>query len=432
MRDRPPKSSLRAPTLYLDSNDISRFADGRPEYLAVERCILDAVHEGVITCRFSVVHVEEALHTAPEHRSHALRRAEALVRLCGRSCLLFWHDLVMMEAIAVVADLPLALEAAQRDDGLWAPVPDLDPAELEASMRERRDETRHEIRALLAQHGLSRQQRRRLERRAMAGRLPTSPARGKCLPLDDVPEGLRQVMAGMDSRSLLDWAFGQGGTGRVARDLKSLVLDLPAFVGHHFDGFPVLQEQFRILRRTGATIRAGVEQGRAVAARMADIDKAAARGLVDDLVKGFVTATRAKLLDGLGASGRNALRAQRLPEGAWDEKVMCSPPGSLPALDTLVQAMAAHLRRSMLPGANRRLLDSDFADMFHALYLPYVDAFRCDANAAQVLAPIAARHGVALLSRLEEVPGWIEAQRAACERGAGPSPIAPGPPTPGC
>jgi len=192
----------RRPSLYLDSNDISRFAAGRPEYLAVERCILDAVRDGVIACRFSVVHVEEALHTAPEHRHHALDRAQAIVRLCGRSCLLFWYDLLTAELLALVEGRLHTREHAQRDDGLWIPVPDLDLAELDAGMREGRERVRHEVRALLVQHGLPRQQRRQLERRAMSGRLPTSPIQGQSLPLDDVPEGLRQTMTGKAGANL--------------------------------------------------------------------------------------------------------------------------------------------------------------------------------------------------------------------------------------
>ena len=252
--------------------------------------------------------------------------------------------------------------------------------------------------------------------RCLAG-CPQALSEGSRYRWTTFPKGCGRPWQARLGRTWSTWRSIRGSAARVARDIKALVLDLPAFVGHHFDGFTALQEQFRMLRRTGATVREALEQARPAATNAAGIGKAIIHGMADELTKEFVTKTRVRLVAGLGEGARDGLRARGVLESTWDEKVVRSPLGSLPALDTLVQAMAAHLRRSMMPGANRRLLDSDLADMFHALYLPYVDAFRCDANTAQVLAPIAAGRGVALLSRLEEVPGWIEARRASRERG---------------
>lgn len=182
---------------------------------------------------------------------------------------------------------------------------------------------------------------------------------------------------------------------------------MPTFVGHLYDEHPDLQELFGMLRSTGAVIRAAAEQARHLAAKFAATDRAIVCSELEAVTGRFAADTKAKILAQLGPALSSRLEANGLRKEAWVEKVVPSALGAIPSLDTVLVCMAAHLRRSVLPGANRKLEDSDVADLFHALYLPHVDAFRCDLNTAEVLRPAAGRYGTRLLSKLDDGPAWI-------------------------
>ena len=92
----------------------------------------------------------------------------------------------------------------------------------------------------------------------------------------------------------------------------------------------------------------------------------------------------------------------------WRDKVVGSKFHSIPSVDTVVEGFSHHLRRYAAPGATRHLENSDFGDMLHLAYLPYVDAFRCDANASQIAQALAKRLGVRLLTRLQELDTILE------------------------
>lgn len=197
------------PTLYLDSNDFSRFADERrPEFQAPYKALLDAVREGRVVCTFSALHVMEAIHTTPEHRRLAVRRAEVIKQLCGRHCLLFWHDLVAAEAVAVAGGPAVTRDVVQRSDGLWVPVPDIDPTGFDAEMLEARDSAARMVQGVLMTSGLPRQQRRKLARDALSGRLATSPQRGQPLPHQNLSAKGQLLLEHLDSANVAGLAFG--------------------------------------------------------------------------------------------------------------------------------------------------------------------------------------------------------------------------------
>jgi hypothetical protein len=51
---------------------------------------------------------------------------------------------------------------------------------------------------------------------------------------------------------------------------------------------------------------------------------------------------------------------------------------------------------------------SDFADIVHSLYAPYVDVFRADAYMAPLIASTATHYGTKVVGRLKDIPTAIE------------------------
>lgn len=87
----------------------------------------------------------------------------------------------------------------------------------------------------------------------------------------------------------------------------------------------------------------------------------------------------------------------------WERSVVESDVGRIPALDIVLDATLAHLRRNASPGAKSKLLDSSFADLLHLAYLPYVDVLRCDAETAQVATAVAQEYGTRVAASFKDV-----------------------------
>jgi hypothetical protein len=77
-----------------------------------------------------------------------------------------------------------------------------------------------------------------------------------------------------------------------------------------------------------------------------------------------------------------------------------------PGFAVCVRAMHDSIRDSVGRNA-RELKASDFADCVHALYVPYVDIFRADSYMSGHIAPLAAKHGTAVVQKLRNLPAEI-------------------------
>lgn len=83
---------------------------------------------------------------------------------------------------------------------------------------------------------------------------------------------------------------------------------------------------------------------------------------------------------------------------------------SMPSLDALLRYLAEMLRRSSQLSTPRRPKGSDFADALHISYLPRVDVFRMDADAASALAYIFPGRKSDIVADVFKLPALIRAK----------------------
>lgn len=401
----------RALNVYLDSQDFSRFADPwRTESQETYQRLLDATKAGKIVCRFSAIHIMEALHISADDKKHALRRAEVIRNLCGSHCLLFWQDLVVAEAEAVISEVSFTKSKALLDNGQWAAIPQFDPKAFRRDFQDALKKQKNEINSQLIQANVSRSERRRRLADVKAGKLPgTSLEATEALMkngMNDLSDDAKRLMDHVSPRDMHALLRGRGSLGGVREGLSSVLLDLPTFFNRHYDGAVGLQQAFGMLRRIGADISRATLEARTAMDEMADLSgPQAAKAKARHSLKKFQQKTREKILKRIWEV--EGLKSKGISFAVWEASVIASKPGAIPSVDALVEGLSIHLQRYASAGANRNLEDSDFGDMFHMIYMPYVDAFRCDVNAKQVAAPIAKRLGVRLLSRPRDLDALL-------------------------
>jgi hypothetical protein len=77
-----------------------------------------------------------------------------------------------------------------------------------------------------------------------------------------------------------------------------------------------------------------------------------------------------------------------------------------PSLFTLT-TLSAHLAK-LNSLTTRKAKTSDFGDIFHATYLPYVDIFRADGNTASIIEQAKLPFKTKVVSKLTDLPKEIE------------------------
>jgi hypothetical protein len=81
-----------------------------------------------------------------------------------------------------------------------------------------------------------------------------------------------------------------------------------------------------------------------------------------------------------------------------------------PGLSTCLRGLYSSVRNSFGTGT-RVMKHSDFVDVIHALYVPYVSFFRADAYMASILQPLAKRFGTQVHSSTGSLIKALEARQ---------------------
>jgi hypothetical protein len=405
-------------TIYLDSSDISNMASAAdPFWREARDALKSAAHSGHTVFRFSVIHMMEITHLDQRSKPMAVERGRLIKELCGPRCLTFWLDLVLAEGLAHLQGAKLARRIdTYRDDGRW--YPDVSSLELGASERlkgEIASVLKH-IDKVMRERGMPRNDRRRFARKFLnpSGYLNAAALKelwGSGVDFKGFASQLHinDTLASEDF--YLDYLTGRTPAKEFNRQILASIGDVPEFIEFFYDRSKQLDGFFASLRALGTEIEEISDRLRQeMKASAILLGRDAITGLVRHLVKeNPLQNTRTKILQSIGQQEHEAIRRGGVNDDVWQSKVVESPVGSLPSLDTLLIAVLEHIRISVLPGSQRKLRISDAGDLMHLLYAPYVDAIRCDGYTAQVAKSVVTPVGTRVMSSFKEVLALVEA-----------------------
>lgn len=417
---RPLTGSTRPLQVYLDSSDFSVLSDPQratAELDEVLRRLTSYKNSGRVQFRFSAVHVFEAAPVGAGSQLAAQRRAHLMHDLCGSYSMIGYLDIMKAEAIGEAVH-------PYSDEGKWYPdITDLLPVNILTAQKS-------ELDSMLKEKGVNREQRRKKSKEVFGRRGFKSQAESLiAASLQDTIDDLRKVFPLSETELETLVTFARTGVGRrVAEASLRRVLTDPSWIVERLaTGSGDLGAALGWLRPAGAKLAQTLGD---IAKQMIEVDQQLDRTL---------SAQRADLDCTLDLDWKSALleKNSALAQGLRDQKkqrwknLVLSSTNALAenaCADTdfpFQKALTGTEARERFPGIftavsvglhstqraaatnGRNIAISDYGDMLHAVYAPYVDLYRPDAFMKDAISrAIICKNAV--VPRLTDLPDAID------------------------
>lgn len=412
---------MRALQVYLDSSDFSVFGDalfgaGAVDASELAHRLRRFVADGQVEFRFSLLHVVEAAPVRMEDVVHAERRARAMKFLCGNKVLEAWQSLPTIELLAEMlgdrVQPPRDRERfhGRRDDGLWFPPFEDHLAEIRATFSNRSGRTPPS----LSHSSVPNRESRRRAARTMAQTWPTWVTK------------LRELfpISQSNERAWLDYFRDRNDVEAVSRALQEDLADV-ANAMRWLAPSPTqgVSELTKWLRgssdRFGQFYIDNVDKLRDAASELPpEIRQKALEVLWDENI-GRKLADPKRLVPAIASlveSDRRAIERHGLTLDLVLDHLRLHGTAVTPSMATYSDVSALNTRKNLFPLEARRRsykVKSDIGDIFHAVYMPYVDIIRVDGFAAQYMIPVAHKWGTRMLSKREDLLPTLERMLAS-------------------
>jgi hypothetical protein len=368
--------------IYLDSADFSNLADEKGDRLASARRLdvfARAKEARIVEFRFSGAIVAEAAPLQLEHLKAGTDRIRLVANLCNRLCLRATPDVMRRELLKTSGGT--ADPIAWSDVGDWVPHVDLSEELVRA-----RSDLEHQI-SRLPRGFRSRFYDRDSSRLKNLRSLSHGDASSLSALLEKYPV----------SENVLPILFGFLERRGTAKSVER----------RFFDGFSDLNRVARLFeanfeRATGLMtwVRQGGSQH---VARMQNLKISLVQASVDSksraqVLSEQVFAQLARYLPGGDGPAQGWLE----PEDKYisfesiDDLIR-----NAPTVCTMIWSIAEMMNRGTADKFAVRPKASDMGDLFHALYIPYVDVFRCDKAMAETFKPAGKVYGTWICDSLE-------------------------------
>lgn len=398
------KEPTRRPLqVYLDSSDFSNLslqATLSTEYGEVERFLMRMQLERRIELRFSQAHVAEVSPVRKADIGFAAKRLSQIKKLCGTNCLIPPCALMESEVRKASGSLPLSYGDVYRNNGDWTPFEEKDfdfpsPGAM--------------IRDMIKERFPAHSDRQRIERQLFDKKGGMKPAAQTIINLDNATVlsefSKKFPLSPAAVQSLLLYMRGKGTRQAAFSEIQASFADLDVFALWYEKNWDATIETSAWLRSTGTALKNSLE---ATSNKLSQsCDAAIAGGLPAEVFWEMGRSTFHNLLAEMPSS-----IAQRIAQ----EVGLHSFPASSPQLSEVIPGLFAastiglHIARrvAMVPGIRRKAKSSDFGDIYHALYLPYVDIFRCDAFIGAVISEAKLPFPTRVVDRFVDLPLAIE------------------------
>ncbi|PMZ92295.1 MULTISPECIES: hypothetical protein [unclassified Pseudomonas] len=381
----PPKPTL----IYLDSCDYSALS--KPQLVeseAQQLATLKALKlSGGALFVFSGAHISEMSPLDQQHSKAAVERTNLLVELCGRNTVISFDRLMKAELSRLVARSPQPVDVFDRN-GEWFPdmgslMSPLDEIDVAGKMQQEMDK-----------HALNRKMRRMLK----AG---TTNKRGNFR--SDLEQRFGQMdyseltdkvpMRPRDFTVLKNYVLGRATREEADKAFLESLRD-PSymaqwFIHHHHQLGSIVEWVRRPARQLLESCEETLTELREQLAELPESDRAA-------VMKGVSGTHWAKLKKQGMIDIVNRLLKLLLPgASACDDTTAIEEycPGIFICISTFYDSL-----QNSFAERPRAMKASDFVDIIHALYVPYVSYFRADKYMCSVIQPLTKRFGTQVVA----------------------------------
>ena len=130
------------------------------------------------------------------------------------------------------------------------------------------------------------------------------------------------------------------------------------------------------------------------------------KNIAKDYGLGFQS-LREKMLAKCWSEFKDDFRKQKITFSNFRMHCECAELGALPSIDILAQILPMYLEQ-LITKNRTKLLPSDFGDIAHAAYLPYVDIFRADRTMTHLFKDIASEYETKVIRTLKELVSELD------------------------
>lgn len=380
--------------VYLDSCDISNLSDEakRTEKLVqIERELFSLKEEGLIEFRFSHVHVIEAAPTEPQYVDLAHKRFSYIKKLCGYKCFVTPIEIIRAEALRLGETNESVIEILN-DEGIWFPPIDMEDGFIDFSS---------EFRQRIASEP-DRKDRRKLERKLFDKNGEFTAFARKSIK-DAAPEFVRGLCSKYpllpENIELANKVFLETGSmNDLFDEAKKSLVDMEFIGDWYAKQWDLLIPNSSYLREIGANLK---EQLSEFTGNLKSSNESLKRlALKDSEISRMAEENFSKLSESLPLSIVKAM--------AKDEQIELfkAPNWELtPSLLSMTYIYVS-LIKSIVQSAQKPRV-SDFGDVYHTSFIPYVDFFRADGAISSAITKAKLPFKTVIVSKLENLPEQI-------------------------
>lgn len=373
-------------SIYLDSNDFSDLSKPEDQLNNVDAEVLSAIRaavaNGSAVVLLSPPLLSEAVHANAASKEYALRRAQLIRELCDKNFLRYPTDVCKLEFDRLLS------EHAQPIVGLNDILSGKDEwfgkaLDLKSLHETRKDAQRaiNERLAALPPGQFTRAQRRKMKSQISLFKASSRPLLRELMASGQVKSNQEFPLNLIDQKQYVDWLLGENPNFDLPAQLRGLMSDPYILFEHIVDGTGHRENLYNIVRSGGERLAANLNTLAEQIIEAGDLAAQAGQSInARDIGKQIVNPSLLRtVLEPLSER-----QFANLSDAAFLELVEQCPSASTLAhvlreyFSTIFQS---NFERGQLgKKAFKPTKKSDFGDLMHILYAPYVDIFRCDAR----------------------------------------------------
>lgn len=400
----PKRSALRPVRVYLDSSDYSTLSKPQLDHgaAAIRDRLIAWADSDEVEFWYSGAHISEMSPLQPQYVDAAKTRGELLVALCGRKALVSFDELMLREITAVAQDSGPPADVYS-DTGDWfPPIKDfMSPVSLV-------DTIKKDLELATREQGANRAQRRAIKQRAFKGNNLSTEAKRHLLSnqMDNLKEVLcAYPMREEDARVLYNQVLGNASAREAEEAFLNSLRDPTWMIGWFAQHSEKLNPIIQWARRPAEAMSKSLMDVAEKAVQLRELERKI--GIDQSVSSGFGLDAKQKLrlnlfvnmarrvADLMGVSlSNNSLEESQLSKNAVGLSVCITS-----AVDSMWNSLSATPRKPK---------DSDFVDVMHALYAPYVDVFRTDGYMAPIIGKASKPYGTKVVGKLGDLVAAID------------------------
>lgn len=381
--------------VYLDSSDYSVFSDDSAkteEIINIESQLLQLRDEGKIEIRFSHINVIEAAPTNPEYKLSSSKRLQSIKKICGSKCLTS-YVLVIESEIKSLSNLKSISNQFEvlNENGVWfSELADIKEFSFIAQ------DIKEEI-SKIPDRG-----KRRIAERKFFN--TNGSVKNASVFLKGSAESFAEAICSKypftkeSAKLAADSYFNNGSTSNFIRLLSDSLSNLENISRWYEFSWDEATQLSSFLREIGGGLLISLELLKNKSIELYDIYKS--EGFSDNQIKNKMNESYDSLLHSLPRSLIKRICENNASSISQEVNWTLCP--SLLTLTTL----SVHLAK-VNSSTRRKPKVSDFGDILHAAYLPYVDIFRADGNTALIIKQANLPFKTKVVSKLTDLPNEI-------------------------